>query len=89
MTLNAEATVQLAAPLLRARDDRQVRLVAGLFWVSVAILLLGGVAVGIILGGNLSMTNARGDIVAGICIAAFGGAGICAVKAIKRLFPRA
>ena len=84
----AGVTVQNAAELPSARTDSQVRWGAGMFWVAVAVLLLGGVAVGIVLTGNLSMNSARGDIVAGICVAAFGGAGICATRAIKRLFPR-
>jgi hypothetical protein len=87
-TVDAGTPVQKAAELPSARTDRQVRLGAGMFWVAGAVLLLCGVAVGIVLSGNMSMANARGDIVAGICVAAFGGAGLCITKAIKRLFPK-
>lgn len=86
-TVDAGTTVQKAAELPSARADKQIRWGAGLFWAATALLLLGGVAVGIVLSGKMSMATARGDIVAGICVAAFGGAGLCLMKAIKRLFP--
>lgn len=87
-TVDPATTVQMVAELPSARTDREVRWGAGLFWTAAAVLLLGGVILGILLAGNMSMSNARGDIVAGICVAAFGAAGACAVKAIKRLLPR-
>jgi hypothetical protein len=86
--VNVEAPVLRAAELPSARKDSQVRWGAGLFWAAVAMLLLGGVAVGIVLAGNLSVANVRGDIVAGICLAAFASALTCAGTAIKRLLPK-
>jgi hypothetical protein len=87
-TFSADTTTtQKAADLPSARGNRQVRRGAGLFWVAVALVLLGGVAVGF-LAGNWSMATTRGAMLAGICIAAFTGAGFCTKTAIKRLLPK-
>jgi hypothetical protein len=85
-SIPAAVTIQEAAELPSARGDRQVRRGAGLFWAAVALILLGGVAVGL-LAGNWSMSTTRGAIIAGICGTTFIGAGVCARAAIKRLLP--
>jgi hypothetical protein len=74
----------VAAELPAAREDSKARRVAVLFWVAVALVLLGLVVVGY-LAGNWSTATTRGTILAGICVAMFIGAGACAVKATKAL----
>lgn len=68
-------------------SDNRVRVGAFLFWLALAILLAGGVIVAVIAFGTWSMGDVRGAVIAGVCIAAAGGAGVCFRKAIKRLLP--
>lgn len=74
----------VAAELPAARENSKIRRGSGLFWAAAALVLLGLVVVGY-LAGNWSTATTRGTILAGICVATFTGAGVCAVKATKAL----
>jgi hypothetical protein len=84
-SLDDNEAVQLFASLPMTPG---VRRAAGLFWVAAAIVLIGIVIIVVIITGAWPMSNVRGAVTAGVCLALVAGSGFCVKTAIGRLLPR-